>query len=166
MTRKEVISFMEKIKAYYQTFSMENYVINEWYDKLKDYDSGDVLNKLSEHLNGDYKNEVPKLHFITKYLKTPQEKARDEELKIRCMYCNEIIPFEENDKHLARHNSIIYIKSQEARIGKSLNEEKMMLASEEEFERLYKKFLEELYVVSQDQAEKERLEKIIFTYEL
>ena len=50
MTKVEVIHFMEKIKAYYSNFSMKDYVVNEWYDKLKQYDVDDVYQKLDEHL--------------------------------------------------------------------------------------------------------------------
>ena len=35
MNKIETFHFMEKIKAYYQNFIIEDYVVNEWADKLK-----------------------------------------------------------------------------------------------------------------------------------
>ena len=35
MTKDELRGFMKKIKANYQEFSIEEYVVNEWYNRLK-----------------------------------------------------------------------------------------------------------------------------------
>lgn len=161
MTKTEVLHFMKKIKSYYQNFAIEDYILDEWYDRLKPYSIEDVYKKLDEHLKGEYKNEIPKLHFITRYLKTPTEKVAAERILIKCAYCGEVIELEKHDRHLARHNSIAYIKRNEGRIGKDFNEEKMYNLTEVEFDRLYKRFLESLYVVSIDGKEKDILEKII-----
>lgn len=165
MTKKEVSDFMEVIKAYYQNFSLEDYVVKEWYSKLKEFDYEDALEKLDEHLNGEYKNEIPKLHFLTKYLKTAEEKAKGQNMKVRCPYCDKVIEYDNDilDNHLARHSSVDYIKRKEYRIGKCLSEEKLVSASQEDFDRIYNKFLEELYVVSDNVLEKKMLERIIFT---
>lgn len=161
MTKSEVLHFMKKIKSYYQNFAIEDYILDEWYDRLKPYSIEDVYKKLDEHLNGNYQNEIPKLHFITKFLKTPAEKS-EEKIVIRCAFCGKSIELEKHERHLTRHNSITYIKRNERRIGKVFDETKMYELTEVEFDRLYKKILEALYVVSKDEKEKEILEKIIF----
>lgn len=163
MTKSETIHFLQKIKAYYQNFIIEDYVVNEWADRLKPYSVDDVYRKFDEHLKGEKKNEIPKIHFITKFLKTPEQKVSSEKINIRCSVCGDIVELAEHDKHLARHNSIIYIKQNENRIGKTFNESKLFEASDTEFDRFYQKFLQELYVISKNQEEKDRLEQIIFT---
>lgn len=163
MTKSEVTHFMEKIKAYYQNFSLEGYVVNEWYDKLKKYDINDVYKKLDEHLSGEYRNEIPKLHFITKYLQTPTEKIKSEIIKVRCFKCNEIILLDEYEKHISRHNSIEYIKKNEKRIKRTFDEDKLFNLTQVEFERLYDKFIEELVENTNDSDEKKRLKNIIFS---
>lgn len=165
MTRSETIHFLQKIKSYYQNFIIEDYVVNEWADRLKPYSADDVYRKFDEHLNGERKNEIPKIHFITRFLKTPEQKKASGKINIRCSVCGSIVDLSEHGKHLARHNSIAYIKQNEKRIGKVLNEDKLFEANDAEFDRLYQKFLEEIYVISKSQSEKERIEKIIFTVE-
>lgn len=162
MTKTEVLHFMKKIKSYYQNFAIEDYILDEWYDRLKPYNIEDVYKKLDEHLTGKYQNDIPKLHFITRYLKTPKEKYQEQNIIVRCSVCNELVELQRHDRHLARHNSIFYIKKNEHRIGKTFDETKMQDLTEVEFDRLYKKFLEELYVVSTNEPEKERIEKVIF----
>lgn len=91
MTKVEVLKFLNKIKVYYPTFSLEDYVKEEWIEKLKPYDNNDVLEKFEKHLEGEYSSsEPPKLHYITKFLKTHEakEKAKDDCL-IRCNLCGQ-----------------------------------------------------------------------------
>lgn len=161
MTKSEVIHFMEKIKAYYQTFAMEQYVVNEWYDKLKSYDINDVYKKLDEHLSGEYKNEIPKLHYITKYLKTPTEKKNSGIYNVRCIECGKTMRIEEYDSHIARHNSIRYIKANENKIGKTFNVDELFMLSQNSFDKLYDLFIEKLYDVLPENEEKLRLRNII-----
>lgn len=86
MTKAETLKFLNKIKVYYSTFSLEDYVKEEWIKKLKDYDLKDVEDKFDEHLKGDRAEEPPKLHFITRYLKTTEEKEKIG--KDYIIYCN------------------------------------------------------------------------------
>lgn len=87
MTKNEVRTFMLKIKSYFQTFSMEDYVINEWMQKLKDYDVSDLYDKLDFHLKGEYKDNPPKLHFLTMHLKTVNQKAKQFKMYVECKHC-------------------------------------------------------------------------------
>ena len=68
MTKQEVVTFLERIKANYQSFLQTPYVLEEWYDRLKDYDKEDVYKKFEDHLNGELSSQIPKAHFITRYL--------------------------------------------------------------------------------------------------
>jgi hypothetical protein len=91
MTKSETLGFIKKIKAYYPMFKLEEEGINEWIDRLKPYDLSDILEKFEKHLEGEYSaTEPPKLHYLTKFLKTTEqkEKAKDDYL-IRCNLCGE-----------------------------------------------------------------------------
>lgn len=162
MTRSETVHFLEKIKTYYQNFVIEDYVVNEWHDRLKSFDIEDVYKKLDEHLRGSYKDEIPKLHFITKYLNRDKDKLEPSNVLVRCNECGQAIGWKYYDEHLARHNSINYIKLNEKRINKTLSAEKLCNLNKQNFDEIYMKFLQEIYVISTDLEEKERIEKIIF----
>lgn len=165
MTKTETIQFMQKIKSYYQEFIIEEYVINEWYEKLKPFDLEDVTERLEKHLNGEYQKKLPRLNYFINGLKTPEEKAKTNIIRIRCSYCNKVISLDELDSHTARHNSIAYIKSREKFLNKSFNEEKLLNATEKEFNKFYYKFIVELYCVLPDKLEeKNRLEIILANY--
>ena len=90
MTKKEVEKFLLKIKSYYQNFSIENYIVDEWYLSLKKYDAIDVYRKLDLHLNGEYADRLPQLHFITKYLKTSADKQKVEKRFCNCRVCGKL----------------------------------------------------------------------------
>lgn len=165
MTKTETISFMQKIKSYYQEFIIEDYVINEWYEKLKPFDLDDVLARLDKHLNGEYQKKLPRLNYFVNGLKTPEEKAKTSVVKIRCSHCNKVIGLDELDGHTARHNSIAYIKSREKLLNKSFNEQKLLDAEEGKFEKFYYDFIVELYCVLPDSSEeKNRLDYLLTEY--
>lgn len=91
MTKNETLDFIKKIKAYYPMFKLEEEGVNEWASRLKNYDSEDILGKFEKHLEGEYSaNEPPKLHYLTKFLKTKEEKERaSKDYLIRCNLCGE-----------------------------------------------------------------------------
>lgn len=110
MTKVEVLKLLNKIKVYYPNFSLEDYVKEEWIEKLKPYDNEDVLKKLDEHLKGDKSKEPPKLHYITKFLKTPEEKKRyTGDFIVDCNLCGKTMTLEEYDKE--HYKKCLLIKS-------------------------------------------------------
>lgn len=110
MTKVEVLKLLNKIKVYYPSFSLEDYVKEEWINKLKPYDNEDVLEKLDEHLQGDKSKELPKLHFITKFLKTPEEKKRyTGNFIINCNLCGKEMTLSEYDNE--HYGKCLLIKS-------------------------------------------------------
>lgn len=162
MTRAELQNFMQKIKANYQEFSVEKYVIDEWYNRLKNFDLEDVNKKLEKHLHGEYRKAVPRLNFIVDGLKTPAQKEAEQVIRVKCSYCGCSLELKDLDRHVARHNSIEYIKSREHYLGEDNNREELMNLTEVYFEKFYKQFLNDLYCVIEDGTEKERIEKLIF----
>lgn len=165
MNKAELKGFMEKIKANYQEFSIESYVVNEWYSKLKDFDIEDVEKKLEQHLNGEYRKSIPRLNFIASGLKTPAQKEASKTIRIKCQYCGDIIDLKQIDNHIARHNSIAYIKSRERYLDQENDVDELMNLTEVYFQKVYKNFLESLYCVIEEGDEKERIEKLIFDKE-
>lgn len=163
MTELEVLHFMKKIKAYYPTFSIEEYIKDEWYDRLKKYSVDDVYRKFDEHLIGEYKKEPPKLHFITRYLKAPNEKKEIGEYKVRCERCGDILLYINYDLHISRHNSVEYIKSNEKFLNLNMDSNLMMECDQEKFDEMYDAFIEKLYDKIQNSEEKKRLQNIIFS---
>lgn len=139
MQKHEVINFMKKIKAYYQSFSMEDYVVNEWFDRLKNYDIEDVYAKLDQHLNGECKEQIPKLHYITRFLKTPEEKKQsDNDFIVDCNLCYKPIKYSNYNNH---YNKCLSIKF----LMKQINKNDSNVSYEE---------LEDLYDNSRDTYEK------------
>lgn len=91
MTKNETLSFIKKIKAYYPIFMLDEDGVNEWADRLKPYDYEDVLEKFEKHLEGEYSaTEPPKLHYLTKFLKTREEKEKaSTDYLITCNLCGQ-----------------------------------------------------------------------------
>lgn len=100
MTKAETISFIKKIKAYYPIFKLEEEGVDEWANRLKPYSKDDILRKFEEHLKGEYALEPPKLHFLTKFLKTEEEKEKfSNDYLIRCNLCGQEMYFSEYDNN-------------------------------------------------------------------
>lgn len=163
MNKLETLHFMKKIKAYYQNFSIEEYIVDEWADKLKKYNIDDVYRKLDQHLQGEYRNEIPKLHFITKYLKSDEEKKSINDIYFKCGKCKKVIPFVNHDSHIARHNSINYIQSRCHLLNCKCDCEKLLTMEQSDFDNYYDNFIEQLVDVIDDSSEKQRLKNIIFS---
>lgn len=142
MTKTEILRFMKKIKAYYQEFSLEDYVIEEWEEGLKPYEKEDVENKFQEHINGSLALEPPKLHFITKFLKTKEEKEKySEDFLIRCDLCKEEMYYSDyigghRDKCLVIMALIPILKKH----GDDVDYKKLDVYEYETLDRLFKKY--------------------------
>lgn len=143
MTKTEVVHFMQKIKAYYESFTMEDYKINEWYDKLKIYDLEDVYMKFDQHLQGEQKDYPPKLHYITRYLKTPEEKQKQksEDYLIDCNLCGRTMTLSEHDKHYSKCSSIKYLQMRiKNETGNVISYDELDSLNENTFNRVYEKY--------------------------
>ena len=101
MTKQEVKDLINKIKVYYPLFNLDTEeAMNEWLTRLSPYDNKDVLRKLEEHLSGERADNPPKLHFITKYLKTIEEKEKmGNDYLIRCNLCDREMYLSEYDSN-------------------------------------------------------------------
>ena len=158
MTKQEVASFLERIKANYQSFLLEPYVLEEWYGWLMDYDKADVYKKFEEHLKGDYNSQIPKAHFITKFLTKSVDKGKTRNYKVICSNCKKVVFLTEYQQHMERHNSIEYMKLH-SKMFKTFNEEKLLKMPEEDFKKIYDQWIEKLCEVLMNKEEKTKSEK-------
>lgn len=157
MTKQEVITFLERIKANYQSFLQTPYVLEEWYDRLKDYDKEDVYKKFEEHLNGELSSQIPKAHFITRYLTKSSDKGKENNYRVICGNCKKVLLLSEYQKHMERHNSIEYMKIHSDMFS-VFNEEKLLKKSEEDFEKIYDQWVEKLYNYLEKKEDKSQSE--------
>lgn len=157
MTKQEVVTFLERIKANYQSFLQTPYVLEEWYDRLKDYDKEDVYKKFEDHLNGELSSQIPKAHFITRYLTKSSDKGKENNYRVICGNCKKVLLLSEYQKHMERHNSIEYMKIHSDMFS-VFNEEKLLKKSEEDFEKIYDQWVEKLYNYLEKKEDKSQSE--------
>lgn len=142
MQKLEVINFMKKIKSYYQNFLMEDYIVKEWQDRLKPYEIDDVYRKLDQHLAGELKDQIPKLHYILKYLKTPEEKnkSNNDGFIVRCNLCQREMSLEHYNEHYGRCLSTMYLMSVFKKQEREVEYDLLARLSEDKFNEVYEKY--------------------------
>ena len=141
MEKNEVKKLISKIKAYYYYFALEKDSMQEWFDKLENYDFVDVSKKVEEHLKSEEAKEPPKLHYLTKNILTTKQKEQAKNgYLVECNLCHRWMPIEEYDNHYDRCLSIEYL----IKIAKTKNEnikrEDLENCREDVLNRLYNKY--------------------------
>ena len=141
MTRTEVVDFMKVIKAYYQNFLVEDYVVDEWYKQLSKYEKDDVYEKFEEHLKSDYQTQPPKLHYITKYLKTPEEKEKTKQVPylVACNLCGKYMTLDEYNEHYDKCLAEEIVYREILREGTDIGRDELKKLSRETLNDIYKK---------------------------
>ena len=165
MTIKETKDFLERIKTYYQSFMIDDYIIKEWHSQLKDYSSQDINGKFNEHLKSEeFSNYVPKIAFLTKYLTKENEKGNNnkEKIKTNCQLCGEEVTLAEYEDHYHKCSSICYIITQYKKYtGKEINREKLENATQEQFDNIYDQVLKLVYGNTNDEQQKHCIEMLL-----
>ena len=111
MNINDVKELLEKVDIHYGTnYSRVDLHIKEWHKELKKYDKEDVFRKLEEHLRGNFSNTPPKLYFLIKDLKKPEDQIKLEKLLEKCNICGEYIKLTDFDKHYDRCLQISFIE--------------------------------------------------------
>lgn len=144
MTRTEVVDFMKVIKAYYQNFIVEDYVIDEWYKQLSKYEKDDVYEKFEEHLKGDYQTQPPKLHYLTKFLKTPEEKEKAKKVPylVACNLCGKFMSLDEYTEHYDKCLAEEVVYREILREGTDIGRDELKKLSRETLNETYKKAMD------------------------
>lgn len=151
MNRREVSDFLRKIKCYFQNFSVNDFVLEEWGNVLKNYDSEDVYKSYYKYLNSDSKNELPKIHVLVQNLKTKEEKNKNIKYIVLCPLCKTKISLSNLDKHYERCSSVDFIcRMSKKYYNRVLNRNDLLQLNENEFMLRYMKFCKNLLNDCQD----------------
>ena len=163
MEKKQVINFMQRIKSHYQEFVIDDFKIDEWYKELKDYSEADVNAKLDNHLNSEeYGSQIPKVHFLTKYLKKEQDKEKEIKGSIQCTICHKFINKDEYERHYDRCSSVDYLNRRNIDyFNKSIDKDKYMTMEQREFDDKYNKMAYYIFENTKSPMEKYCLEQYL-----
>lgn len=165
MELKDVKIILKRIQVNYPSFINDSYTQSEWYKELKDYDLEDIMKKLEEHMRSEqYGNNIPKVYFLTKYLRTTKEKNKTEKYLMQCSICKEFIPEEQYDKHYERCLDVEYIVKKRKELFDNDTSEELkntyLNMEQTTFDNKYLEFLDKIYNYVSDE-EKRRIEFII-----
>lgn len=173
MTIEETKQIVDKIKIYRPSFGGQfdksgfDKLKLEWFRILEPYDYADVDKKLDEYFkNGDNFGKYPDVYYLIKYLKKHEEKLKNGNYYVRCNICGGIVEFNNYDNHYDRCNSADYLcKMSEKYFNQKLNKEKMLKASQSDFEKYYWEFCSKLYnTMKKDNKLKHGLKNAILTH--
>lgn len=163
---KKVIQKIKTFRPFFQTGNSSSEEINfrkEWHRVLGSYDYEDVDRKLNEYFkDGDNVGRIPDVYYLVRYLKSSTDKRQSDGIWIRCNLCGEEIADKHFDRHFDRCSSVNYIykKTQEI-FNQKIDKSKLFKMTQEEFDRRYLCFLQQVKEKTTDEEEKNRVEKII-----
>ena len=166
MTREESSKIVEKVKIYRQSFLISDNVFKEWFRVLEPYEYKDVDEQLDEYFK-DSNNfgKYPDAFYLTKYLKTTEEKAKIRTAEVRCQICGESMDYTEYNAHYDKCSSVDYVCSMSKKyLNKPLNRSKLMEMPKDKFESAYWEFCLNLYDKMEDGFQKHLLENAILTH--
>lgn len=140
----EAQELMQNIKAHYQTFNIENFVLEEWYKILKDYDFEEVMNKLVDHLTGNDYKDLPQVYQLVRDLQTIEEKNRsnkiNNQIKVCCQLCERWMNMNEYKSHYGRCLDIQYLVRQSEKVGKPTTRAELCKLTQKQIEALLEKY--------------------------
>lgn len=144
MEKRETINFMQRIRSYYQEFTMDDFKIKEWHSQLKDYDAEDVNERLNRHLKSqEYGDYPPKLNYLLAGIIKTKDKDAVRKYIIVCENCGRELDYFNYDTHIRKCNAIDYvIREMEKYLNKKVTREQLESMSEENFWDKYDAMLE------------------------
>lgn len=135
---------MQNIKAHYQNFLVEDYVIEEWYRVLQDYDFDEVMNKFVDHLTGDNYKDLPQVYQLVRDLQTIEEKSKSNEvnnqIKVCCNLCERWMNMGEYKNHYARCLDIEYLVKQSEKVEKPTTRNELNKLTQKQIQALIEKY--------------------------
>ena len=159
MEIQETIKTMERIKQHYQDFIIDDYKIDEWHSELCKYDFKEVNEKIDQHMRSEqYGQYIPKIYFLTRNLKTLEQKAEKKEYTVICPYCRAYMDYERYAKHVERCSSVEFLQEQCYRFNlKPIDKVAYRKMSDEQFDEYYEKVLNFISKKTTDEKEMNRL---------
>lgn len=147
MNRKETVELMNRIKKIYNTFTIDEDKVAEWYHFLKDYNPSEVLKNYEEYVTD---NDQPPIIFSL--IRGLSKKKREDEsvkyVKIQCDLCKKLILIGDNDwdvfeEHHRKCSKIDFIDRQTQKtLGEVIDKEKYYAMSDEELDSIYRKVMD------------------------
>ncbi len=164
---KKIIKKIKTFRPYFQTGNSTREEISfgkEWHKVFEEYNFSDVEKRLDKFLNNpDNYGKIPEAHYLVNTLtKITSKKDNLKGVTVMCPKCRKELSLDEFDTHFGRCSSVDYIcKKSEKYFNQILSKEKLFALSDEEFEKKYIQFLENLKNKVESPHEKNNLEKIV-----
>ena len=165
MTKEEASEVLRRIKANYQEFSIqENYIKDEWYRALQNYDLEDVFQKLDEHLRDEiYGREIPKVNFLVKGLIKSKDKGKVRDYLIYCNNCGQVVGDKEYDKHYKKCSAAdVIVRDLKKYFNLTVKRKELMELSDTKFEQAYQKYLNKMLDADLPYLRKKLILQIIY----
>lgn len=154
MKKNEVMKVLNKIRAYYPQFYLEDYIVDTWVETLEPYDYEDAKERLQEWLK-EQPTKIPQPHTFINKMYTPEEKAEAEaDYIVDCNLCGKTMLLSQFEEH---HKKCLLCKSLELiakKKNKNITYEELMRMPYEKLDNAYGKLFEKRL------TSKEILEKI------
>lgn len=145
MKIEDINDFMNRIKNYYQEFSIDESKITEWYEQLKIYDIEDLNAKLNNHIRGEYGDRVPTMNYLLKGLIPSKDKGQVKMYIIECPLCHKEIQLEKFNTHYNRCSAVNYINIKSKKIfNAKINEEQLYKLNQKEFDKIYDRLINKI----------------------
>ncbi len=167
MTREEGKKIVDKVQVFRQSFLITQTVYQEWFRVLEPYDYYDVEKKLDDYFrDSDNFGKYPDVYYLTKYLKTEEEKKILSVPHVSCQICKKSVKYEDYQRHYDRCSSVDYVVEMSKRyLDKTFNKDKLMSADDNTFKKFYYSTCKDIYNKMPDGFPKHLLENVLLTYE-
>lgn len=142
MNKMEIKKLTSIIKGYYNSqFFVDDYVLDAWYDCLKDYDINDAIEHIQDYIK-EYPDTPPRPHTFRSGLLTIEEKERRKNVKytVECNLCHRFMPYEEYEEHYSKCLDIQYLVSVAKNKGKAITREELENQKNSVIDDLLKKY--------------------------
>ena len=112
MKKSETKQLLNKIKAYYPNFYLEDYIVDAWVETLEPYEYEDSLEHFKEYLKNN-PNKTPQPHVFIKGMLTPEEKKlAEKDYIIDCNLCGKTMLYSNFEEH---HKKCLLCKALETK---------------------------------------------------
>ena len=161
MKQSEVVELIKLIDRVYKTdYAGDSEIVKDWFKVLKQFDFNDMTDSLDYYMQ-HYTDYPPKVYNLIKGYQTIDEKQILDHAKTRCMFCNKVIDFN-NEEHTDRCRSIEFIKSVAKRFkNQTIDIDRYKNMSKEEFDKYYTSAIKLVVNKSTNQREVDMWSKVL-----
>lgn len=141
MTKEETNKIIKQIKAYYYYFDLDKDSLKIWSDKMLPYSYEDVIKRVEEHIQGEERQNPPRIQDLLRRLLTEEQKAKaTDTYYVTCNLCQRLMPLEEYDSHYDKCLSIEYLVARSKNEGTPLSREQLENTKQDILAKLYEKY--------------------------